>query len=594
MVHAPRILLLTVAVALVIWLAYLLSAALMAVGGQIPGLSVASAEAATPLACGASPCGAGTPQDFEYAAPANAWAVVGVRSATGLGNANVCLFQDAALTQPFTCSSTVSNTVVDFVAVDYHHTPATTDYVRSSRASGSGDVCTGLDCGGTTLALGSSTNFTWSAGSIVRVFNLVAPAGLYRLGLAVTSGTADLGIAVLSSAGQANYAGGRADALVEADKHGAGAGEGLYFAAATADTFALVVWSNTAAGSANYRIDLRTAKQLQPNTATNEPGTPAADFFHTVPAPRGWSVLASRPAPATPSSDVDLRFYSGPAYLIAERLKFASAEPGIVDFIVTNWTNVPGDTASLLTVSLGPIGPYRLDWAFDLPALAPTYPVAVDVGGRVGLAWRTPLFAGVDYVATFTPTAGTKGDAAISIFGPTSAVPTFTHGTRADSLAGSDVWGESAGGWSGDQGVEVFAFTPQVSGEFLVYLYQKSSTTKNVSGTLLLEASSLVGVIGPGGARGGFAAPRPSPAGADETVRFAFDSPAGGAMRLAVYDARGRLVKVVDEGVRAAGPAFATWDGRTHDGLRAAPGLYFARLERAGMPAEVRRLVRLD
>ena len=574
-----------------IWLAYLLSAALLAVGGQIPGLTVASAEAATTIACATSPCGASATQDFQYTSPANSWAVVGVRSATGAGNANVCLYRDAPLTQQLACSSLSGNTAVDFVAVDYHLVTSGIDYVRSTRASGSGDVCTGLDCAATTLvANAASLTTSWSAGTVVRAFNLAVGAGTYRVGVSITSGTADLGLAVFNSAGVAGYAAGRTGAVAQADARPGGLGEGLYFTSAGSDTLCLVIFSNTAAGTANYRIDFRTAKKLVPNVASIEGGTNAADFLYIPTAPLGWSVVALRPTFANPAPDADIKLYTSPDYLT--QLERSSAEPGIVDFIVVNYANVPEDTAAVLMISLGPIGGYKIDWAYNATALGVNAPAAVGIGSRVGAAWHANLFAGVEYTGTFTPTAGTQGDAALGLYGPTMSAPVFTRGTRADSLQGSDVWGESVGGWSGDQGVEVFAYTPQVAGDFLFYLYQK--TAKQVAGTLLLEASSLVGVIGPGAASGGFATPRPSPARAGENVRFAFNVPAGGPVRLAVYDARGRLVRVVSEGDRAPGPTFAVWDGRTADGLRAAPGLYFARLERAGLAVETRRLVRLD
>lgn len=574
-----------------IWLAYLLSAALMAVGGQIPGFAVASANAATPIACASSTCGATIPQDFEYTAPANSWAVVAVRSATGGGNVSVCAFKDAALTQAFACSAIPGNGVVDLVVVDYHHTPLGTDYVRSTRTSGTGDVCTGFDCAATSLVPNAAAlNTSWTAGTVVRAFNLVVNAGTYRVGVALMSGTADLGMAVFNSAGQADYSASRTGAVAEADVHAGGLGEAVYFTTPVADTLCLVVWSNTAAGTANYRVDFRTAKELAANSASNEGGTNAADFFAVPTAPRGWSVVALRPGAGNPAPDADLKLYTRPDYL--NQIERSSAEPGIVDFIIANYANAPGDTAAILMVSLGPIGGYKMDWAYGLPALQPGAAAGVDVGSRVGLGWRADLYAGVEYVWTFTPSPGSQGDASLGLYGPTTAAPAFTTGTRADSLSGSDVWGESVGGWSGDQGVEVFTYTPQVAGEFLVYLYQKSA--KAVSGLMLLEAPSLVGVVGPGAGRGGFAPPRPSPARAGEDVRFAFDVAVAGPTRLAVYDARGRLVRVVSEGPRAPGPAFAVWDGRTGDGLRAAPGLYFARLERVGRAAEVRRLIRLD
>ena len=201
------------------------------------------------------------------------------------------------------------------------------------------------------------------------------------------------------------------------------------------------------------------------------------------------------------------------------------------------------------------------------------------------------MYAGVEYFGTYTPSAGTRGDAALGVYGSTAAAPSFTYGTRADSLAGSDVWAESAGGWTGEQGVEVFSYTPTVSGEFLLWLYQKG--TQSVTGSLLLEAPSLVGV-GAGAGRAAFVAPWPSPTRRGQSVRFAFDVPAAGPARLVVIDARGRAVRVVTDAVLPAGPASFTWDGRARDGAMVPAGLYFARLERVGLAPAARRFVRLD
>ncbi len=591
-VHAPRVLLLTLAVVLVIWLAYLLSAALLTVGTQFQGLSVPTANAATPLGCATPSCGSATPQDFEYTAPTNSWAVVGVRSSTGGGNANVCVYRDAARIQTLGCSTQVPNTAVDFVAVDYHHTPgANLDYVRSLRAAGSGDLCTTFDCGTSVLAANATPITTsWPANQVVRAFNLVAGAGTYRVGIALTSGTADLGLAVFNSAGQANYAAGRSGALAEADARAGGLGEGLYFTATTSDTFALVVWSNTAAGTANYRLEFRTAEKLVANTAIDRGGTSAADYLYIPPDPRGWSVLALRPAISAPSTDADIKVYTRPDYLT--QLERSSAEAGIVDFIVANYANAPEDSAAVLMISLGPIGSYKLDWTYGPPVLPANQFTALNVGGHVGLAWKMNLVAGVQYMWKFQPNAGTRGDASLSLYGPTLATPLFTYGTRADSLAGQDAWAESATGWVADQGVEAFFYTPQVSGEFMVYLYQKRN--QNVVGSLLWIPTSLLDVPVPGAGRAAFVAPWPSPARTGESVRFAFEMPQAGAARLVVLDARGRVVRSLVHGRLVVGPLAVSWDGRLASGVVAAPGLYFARLERAGVLPEVRRFVRLD
>ncbi len=75
-------------------------------------------------------------------------------------------------------------------------------------------------------------------------------------------------------------------------------------------------------------------------------------------------------------------------------------------------------------------------------------------------------------------------------------------------------------------------------------------------------------------------APAPNPAAEATTLRFVL--PSAGPVRLAIYDASGRLVRVIVEGARASGAHALAWDLRSADGVAVRPGLYFARLETAG------------
>jgi flagellar hook assembly protein FlgD len=74
-------------------------------------------------------------------------------------------------------------------------------------------------------------------------------------------------------------------------------------------------------------------------------------------------------------------------------------------------------------------------------------------------------------------------------------------------------------------------------------------------------------------------------------VRFAFDL-AGDAddVRLELFDVRGRAVRALVAGPRAAGRHTVAWDGRDAGGARLPAGLYFARLRAAGDEA-VQRVV---
>jgi hypothetical protein len=350
------------------------------------------------------------------------------------------------------------------------------------------------------------------------------------------------------------------------------------------------VWSNTPGGTANYRIELRSVDRLTANSVLNKGGAAQADFLYEPTGTRGWSVLGLKPGTGNPPPDADIKVYSRPDYIT--QLERSSAEAGIVDFIVANYANVPEDTAAVLMISLGPIGGYKIEWTYAPPELIAGTDTPLSMGSHVGVAWRMWMVAGVEYFWKFTPGVGTRGDASLSVYGPRTLQPAFTYGTRADSLAGSDIWGESGTGWSGSLGVEEFSMTPQLTGEHLLYVYQKGSLS--VSGTLRVDAPALVGV-GEGGGRLAFAMPRPSPSGAGQSVRFAFDMPAGGGQaRLVIYNAAGRAVRTLVEGALPGGPSTVSWDGRGAAGTTAAPGIYFARLERAGTAVEVRRFVRLD
>jgi hypothetical protein len=77
------------------------------------------------------------------------------------------------------------------------------------------------------------------------------------------------------------------------------------------------------------------------------------------------------------------------------------------------------------------------------------------------------------------------------------------------------------------------------------------------------------------------AAPNPFTGVTD--IRFTI--PEAGPVRVAVHDVRGRLVRVLEDGVRTAGECRLSWDGTDSGGRRLAPGLYFARVKAAGEKA---------
>ena len=67
---------------------------------------------------------------------------------------------------------------------------------------------------------------------------------------------------------------------------------------------------------------------------------------------------------------------------------------------------------------------------------------------------------------------------------------------------------------------------------------------------------------------------------------------AAGPARVAVYDARGRLVRTLREGTVQPGRHTDRWDGRSDGGGPVAAGVYFLRIELEGF-SDTRRVVRL-
>jgi hypothetical protein len=82
---------------------------------------------------------------------------------------------------------------------------------------------------------------------------------------------------------------------------------------------------------------------------------------------------------------------------------------------------------------------------------------------------------------------------------------------------------------------------------------------------------------------------RPNPFGQSTTVSF--DLAAPGAVRLEVYDARGVLVRTLEDAVLPAGQHHRQWDGRDAGGRNVAAGVYFARLRTADTHAMEKMLL---
>ena len=145
--------------------------------------------------------------------------------------------------------------------------------------------------------------------------------------------------------------------------------------------------------------------------------------------------------------------------------------------------------------------------------------------------------------------------------------------------------------------------TGLISGvEFLVgpdgslwWLAQFDSTLGGTTGSLqrIRYAGLAVAVGEADGDQDADGTPGASPNPFVRATRISFRLPAPERLALAIHDVAGRRVRRLFEGEAPAGLSAFEWDGHGDGGAPAAPGLYFARVERGGRPARAVRMLRL-
>ena len=97
----------------------------------------------------------------------------------------------------------------------------------------------------------------------------------------------------------------------------------------------------------------------------------------------------------------------------------------------------------------------------------------------------------------------------------------------------------------------------------------------------------------PGASRTALAQNHPNPFNPSTTLRYSVsEADAGQPVQLAIYDARGELVKTLVTGTATLGSHAVVWNGVADNGAGVASGIYFSRLE-VGSTHEVRSMVLL-
>lgn len=244
------------------------------------------------------------------------------------------------------------------------------------------------------------------------------------------------------------------------------------------------------------------------------------------------------------------------------------------------------DLERLIDTALG----WRLLYAFDIN----------DAGQIVGLAWSNPLSSWRGY--RLTPTTPVGPIAALSFS------PLRVEGGRSVSGWATLTLPAPAGGAvvvlsSADpQAVTVPTSVSIPAGE---RHGQFTLTTSPVASTALVEVSAEYQgsvrtralEVGPaeltsvGGGPGGTAvllvhAVTPNPASESATLHYELTRPADVVVR--IYDAGGRLIRVLVDSAQFPGQYRAVWDGHDQTDRAAPTGLYFVRIEAGGLRYERR------
>jgi hypothetical protein len=104
------------------------------------------------------------------------------------------------------------------------------------------------------------------------------------------------------------------------------------------------------------------------------------------------------------------------------------------------------------------------------------------------------------------------------------------------------------------------------------------------------STASVLETAGPEGFRQGLSQNFPNPFRSVTTIGYSVTSPCN--LEIAVFDIRGRVVRILVDEMVPAGTYSVLWDGIDQGGTKASPGLYFYRL-RAGSKTWVKKMVML-
>ncbi|HLF15625.1 MAG TPA: hypothetical protein VI932_12130 [Bacteroidota bacterium] len=419
-------------------------------------LSVSVRAAAVPLTDATPAAGTANPGYYSFDQQQSYWSVVGLRSTSDY---DLTLYTDPGFYN-FVTSSTERGTSVDFIAVDHNRAGTGSYYPKVDRFSGTNSYTIEWEDSSHALSPGAPVDVSWGATSVVKVWDVDLLAGtLYLVSVKVVSGTANVGVALFSSAYYGNYLG-RAAAAGSVDAAGNGQSETLAFTPGVSDRYGLVVWSNNAA-SAELSVSVRAAAEpltgADPAAGTANPGYYSFDQQQTY-----WSVVGLRSA-----SDYDLTLYSDPGY---SGYLAGSFERGIVvDFLAVDHNRTGTGLYYPKVDRFSGTNAYTIEWEDSPDALTPGVPVDVSWGdSSVVKAWDVELPDGITYQVSVKVVSGTA-NVGIALVTSNSAYPYYSgnYVSRQSAIGSADAKGAGQS--------EAFMVTPAIWDRYGVVVWSNNA-----------------------------------------------------------------------------------------------------------------------
>ncbi|HKQ58874.1 MAG TPA: hypothetical protein VJY35_13500 [Candidatus Eisenbacteria bacterium] len=381
---------------------------------------------------------------FVYSQTWTSWAVAGLRSPPS-ANYNLLLFGDNNHNFQY-ASSSLGIGSVDFVVADYNHSRLGLEHLEIDRASGdNANYRLHWESGNENLYPdGVVRSFSLASSDVVKVWDVPLFQGEWlSFTLDVTSGTADLGMALYKSSG-APYWVSRLSSQKIADAAVAGGTEGFTYLVPADDVYGLVVWSNVGT-TGTYTIKIGpTPVALEEEIPFNS-GLDLRLFSYT-PNANAWAFLGTRPEPTT---DATLKLYSDSA----NQNELAVSDDyglGQIEFVAVDYNHLSIAFPDYLrVVRTAGAGTYRTEWEQDDDVLAGA------ISGTwtmtyVGKVWDTQLTAGQPYLFREYHDVTDDLDTGIYLFGSDDAE---YYKPRSAFAGASNVRAPNAGG-------EWFSFTP--------------------------------------------------------------------------------------------------------------------------------------